>query len=250
MKNFNDKYKPDYNGFFSMINHIADELNERKLRFDKADLIEMALAEATEQKLSWEDDIGFDLQDRISKDRFEVKSQKFCLITRSGGSKKKTSKIKLNNTLQQSDTKQLKNTADWLILVDTGNPKSYSIAIISYSEVTKKYAFEMKDGFGCQIPISELTFLVTPEDVTVDKITAGSYRKQKSELQKEIVSAFLKQKRGKHNENSINQGIKTQTSGRHPIICKRNRGNNRAGRIFRVWNSVCPSKKKWPNRFG
>ena len=62
----------------------------------------------------------------------------------------------------------------------------------------------MKDGFGCQIPISELTFLSTPEEITISEIEGESYRKQKSELQMEIVSKFIKKKGEETNENSIN----------------------------------------------
>lgn len=193
MKNFNDNYGPNYNGFFSLIDHIGDELNERKLRFDKADIIEMALAEATKQKLVWVDEIGYDLQDPSSEVRFEVKSQKFCIHTKTGSLKTKTGKIKLTNTLQQSSTKELKNTADWLILVDTGDSNSYSVAIIDYSIVKEKYTKELSDGFECQIPTSELTLLTTPKKVSLRRITTGSYRKQKAKLQKQIVSAFLNQ---------------------------------------------------------
>ena len=61
---FNNLYNPDWNSFFSMVEHIGPELNDRKNRFDKADLIEAALEKATNGRLSWVDDIGFDNHDK------------------------------------------------------------------------------------------------------------------------------------------------------------------------------------------
>lgn len=194
MKNFNEKYNPNYNGFFSMVQHIGDELNERKLRFDKADLLEMGFAAASGDRLEWVDKVGCDLECALGDSlRFEVKSQKFCLHTDIGTRKKKTGKIKLTNTLQRGENKTLDDTADYLIIIDTGNDKSFSVAIIDYSLVKREYTKEVPDGFECQVPTSELTFLSLPKDLSLQKLDAPSYREQKAKLQMEVVSAFVKQ---------------------------------------------------------
>jgi len=189
MSNFNSRYKPNYSEFFSMIEHISDDLNDRKNRFDKSDLIEMGFGIAT--GLSWVDRIGYDLQDSENKEKFELKSQKHCLYTKKGFLKKNTSKIKLTNTLQNSDKKRIKASADWLVLVDTGNSNSYSIAIIKYKDVVENYTEEVSDGFTCQIPISELLFLTIPSQITLTEQKSVGYSHEKKTLQMKYVKSFL-----------------------------------------------------------
>tara|TARA_R110002153_G_scaffold213997_1_gene366585 strand:+ start:3553 stop:4137 length:585 start_codon:yes stop_codon:yes gene_type:complete len=191
MKGFGKKYQPNYNGFFSMVDNIADELNERKNRFDKSDLLEQCFEQITGGRIKWVDEKGYDHIDAEDGTKFEMKSQKFCLYTKKGFLKDKTSKIKLTNTLQNTDNKVLEPTSDWLLIVDTGNKNSYSVAIISYEDVVGKYSKELKDGFECQIPISELVFLSIPSQITLTKGTYKSYSEEKRRLQSEYIENFL-----------------------------------------------------------
>jgi hypothetical protein len=185
---FDNRYSLKYNRLFSMIEHIGPELNDRKNRFDKADLIEACLEAATKGRLAWEDNIGYDNYDSENDEKFEVKSQGNSLYTQSGNLKKKTSSIKLTNTLQKSLNKSLKCTADYLIIIDS---KQFSMAVIPYEEVVNKYSTELNDGFSCQIPTSSLTFLRTPEEyVKVVKENVTSYAEEKRRLQKEYVNSW------------------------------------------------------------
>lgn len=192
MRGFNIRYQPNYNGFFSMIDNIADDLNERKNRFDKSDLLEQCFEQITDGRIRWVDLEGCDHIDEESGTKFEMKSQKFCLYTKTGSLKKKTtSALKLTNTLQNGENKVLKATSDWLIIVDTGNEKSYSVAIISYKKVVDKYSEKLDDGFKCQIPISELIFLAIPSQISLSIVECKSYSEEKRRLQSEYIDAFL-----------------------------------------------------------
>ncbi len=192
MKGFNKRYQPNYNGFFSMVENIADELNDRKNRFDKSDLLEQCFEQITDGRIKWIDEEGCDHIDEKSGTKFEMKSQKFCLYTAKGNLKKKTTAIKLTNTLQNKEDRVLKATSDWLLVVDTGNENSYSVAIISYKDVVEKYAKKLKDGFECQIPISELVFLRIPSQVSVSIVKeCKSYSEEKRRLQAEYIDTFL-----------------------------------------------------------
>ena len=189
-KLFDTLYNPKYDNFFSMIEHIGDELNDRKSRFDKADIIEAGLESATGGRLIWEDNIGYDNYDSENDVKFEVKSQGNSLYTPKGNLKRKTTAIKLTNTLQKSSTnKKLDCTADYLIIIDS---KQFAMAIIPYKEVVEKWAEEQSDGFSCQIPIKNLTFLRTPEEyVKIIKENAVSYAEQKRKLQQEYVGTWF-----------------------------------------------------------
>jgi len=189
-KLFDARYNPKYDNFFSMIEHIGPELNDRKSRFDKADIIEAGLESATNGRLIWKDNIGYDNYDAKNDVKFEVKSQGNSLYTPKGNLKRKTTAIKLTNTLQKSSTnKKLYCTADYLIMIDS---KQFAMAIIPYKEVVEKWAEEQSDGFSCQIPIKHLTFLRTPEEyVKIIKENAVSYAEQKRKLQQEYVGTWF-----------------------------------------------------------
>ena len=187
---FNNRYNPKYDNFFSMIEHIGPELNERKSRFDKADIIEAGLESATNGRLIWKDNIGYDNYDAENDVKFEVKSQGNSLYTPNGKKKDKTSAIKLTNTLQKSSTnKKLDCTADYLIIIDS---KMFAMAIIPYKEVVEKWSKELSDGFSCQIPKDHLTFLREPKDNDIiTNENAVSYAEQKRKLQQEYVETWF-----------------------------------------------------------
>ena len=189
---FDGKYGFDYNSFFSMVKDIGPSLNSPKNRFDKADLIEAGCSAATEGKLSWVDEQGWDLEGKDSGIKFEVKSQGNCLSTPTLGLKKRmTSKIKLTNTLQQGDDKKLEATADWLILIDTKPP--YTMGIVSYKDVVKRWSFQLSDGFGCQIPMKEIEILCDPMTSTIlESSDIETYAVAKRKLQSIYVQSFFK----------------------------------------------------------
>jgi hypothetical protein len=187
---FNKIYSPRYEQFFQLCEHIGDSLNGRKDRFDKADLIEAAFEAMTGGSLEWVDDIGCDLEDKRNNLRFECKTQKNLFWTRTGNVRKNqsTSKIKLTNTLQQSDNKRLESTADYLILVDTTN---FAIGILSYQDVIEKYSIEEKDGFSCIIPLSAIEILCSRSREKVPRRNIKGYKQRKMNLQRDYVRSFI-----------------------------------------------------------
>jgi len=189
-KTFDQTYNLDYNKFFTMVQHVGDDLNSRKNRFDKADLFEAAISVMTGEKLKWEDKIGYDLINPKTQEKFEFKSQKNCLYTRTGKRKKShTSNIKLTNTLTKNKNKELKSTADYLIIADTA---SFAMAIIPYYDVVEKYSHEKSDGWECQIPLDKLLFLFVPSDFVRSPNMKGieTYAVTKARAQKEYVEMF------------------------------------------------------------
>ncbi len=186
---FDKQYRLQCDKLFNMINHIGSSLNDRKNRFDKADLIEQAMEVFSNGRLKWADEIGYDLIDECNV-KFEVKSQRYSLFTQTGKKKpNSTAKIKLVNTLQQSETKALNCTADYLIIIDSA---AFSMAIIDYDRVVKSYSFEAKDGFVCQIPIDELVFLFEPSDFALSESTlkAPNYAEDKRRMQQKYISCW------------------------------------------------------------
>lgn len=184
----------DWNSFFTMIKDIGGQLNSRKLRFDKADLVESALEKASGGRLKWVDEEGCDHVDRETNDRYEVKTMHACLYTKKGVPKpnRTTKSLKLTNTLSQREDLKLNNTSDYLLIIDT-NPDGFSAAIVDYKLVVEKYSTQVKDGFTCAIPYDDMQFLIRPGDITLHSTrkVIKSYAEEKANLQREYVSGFF-----------------------------------------------------------
>lgn len=190
---FYKRYEPDCDKLFTMIDHVGPELNSRKNRFDKADLFEAGIEFATGGKLSWADEIGYDLRDPATGLKYEAKSQANCLYTPKGVLKKETTEIKLSNSLSQNVDHKPSDEADYLLILDS---KTYALAIISYKKVLENYMTSKLDGFTCKIPTSALTFLVRPSEVALQGTESVlSYAEEKRILQERYVSQFFKTKR-------------------------------------------------------
>ena len=185
---FDEWYQFRYEQLFNMVSDIGDSLNDRKNRFDKADLLEAGIEYASGGLLKWVDQIGYDNFDEAQNLKFEVKSAKNALFTATGRDKEKTPNIKLTNTLQQADKKKINITADYLLIVDTDQN---SIGIIQYSEVAEKYLIEKKDGFACQIPIEAITILYDGRKYSPVPQKQKTYREVKMKAQSDYVGRFF-----------------------------------------------------------
>lgn len=179
-----------WNSFFSMVNDLDDQLNSRKDRFDKADILELGVQMYSDGDLTWCDEVGYDHMCERTGDKIEMKSQKYCLLTKIGNPKKKTASIKLTNTLGSSSDRKYKKTFDKLLIVDTGNESSYSAAYVSYEDM-KPYVKSSGDGFTIQIPVEKLNWLVTPKELEFDtnKKSSENYREKKREIQEAFLRA-------------------------------------------------------------
>ena len=63
----------NYSRYSKLICSLGDQLNERKNRFDKADIIEQSLEVYSNGRLKWVDDIGVDHLDMITGKKLEFK---------------------------------------------------------------------------------------------------------------------------------------------------------------------------------
>ena len=155
----------NWEAFFSMVNDLGSQLNERQLRFLKARLIESAISRMSGGKVEWVDNIGQDHQ--FEDVRIETK---FCTnsLTTSKGALKKgriTSEIKLTNTLGSSDGRSLPDTFDYLLIVDTD-----TCAVVSREKLLP-YVTSAGDGLKAKIPFEDLTFITF---VDKNALTTGS----------------------------------------------------------------------------
>jgi hypothetical protein len=154
-KLLSNKLSEDINwtSFFTMVKDLGAQLNERQLRFLKARLIESALAKMSNGKLEWVDSIGQDHQ--YGDTRIETKFMTNGLTSASGEFKKtnRTSEIKLTNTLGSSEGRDLPDTFDYLLIVDT------NCAAIVSREKLLPYVKSNGDGLKASVPYDDLDFI-------------------------------------------------------------------------------------------
>ena len=145
--------KVNWEAFFSMVNDLGSQLNERQLRFLKARLIESAISRMSHGAIEWVDKIGQDHQ--FQDIRIETKFATNSLTTSKGAGKKggKTSEIKLTNTLGSSDGRSLPDTFDYLLIVDTD-----ACAIVARDKLLPNVTSN-GDGLKVSVPFTDLTFV-------------------------------------------------------------------------------------------
>lgn len=177
--------------FFSVVDNMADTLNSRKDRMDKSDIIEQAFALFSDGHVAWVDEVGHD--HFIHEHTSEMKSQKFCLFTKGGSLMSKTKTIKIMNSLGDASmrTKEQVINFDFLVLVDTGSEKSYSIAYIHKDDIREEWLDFSKDGVSGQFPTDSLTFVITPGDIRLSKKNdTPCYKEFKRQAQRNYIESF------------------------------------------------------------
>jgi|TARA_Y100000034_G_scaffold25734_1_gene30627 hypothetical protein len=130
------------------------------------------------------------------KSRIEMKTQKHCLFTKKRGTlKENTAPIKLMNSLGDASERTKEETLrfDYLLIVDTGNEKSYAAAIIAKKDIRPEWLDFKKDGVTLQMPTAALEFIRVPSEINIkdiDTSTCSPYKDFKNEAQRDFLAQF------------------------------------------------------------
>jgi hypothetical protein len=186
----------NWEAFFSMVNDLGSQLNERQLRFLKARLIESAISRMSDGKVEWVDNIGQDHQ--FEDIRIETK---FCTnsLTTSKGNPKKghaTSEIKLTNTLGSSDGRSLPDTFDFLLIVDDD-----ASAIVSRAKLLP-HVTSAGDGLKAKIPFCDLEFISKIDKNALTKGSEISIMSQVDAMLFQIADDYIMQNLFENNQNN------------------------------------------------
>jgi len=170
--------------YFRLVNSLGNQLNDRKSRFDKSDIIEQSLDVYSNGVLKWADDIGFDLIDTEKNIKIEVKYEDKGLHTETGNPKK-IIKYKIKNTLKELTSSSLSDPADYYLFLDLKG-----MALISYAEMEPfLHITKSKDGIECKIPVENLHILVRSDGMSGGDSVASTvnYKQEKHNLQRHII---------------------------------------------------------------
>jgi len=174
----------DGDRYASLIKTLGDELNDRKDRFDKSDIIEQSLEIYSGGRLKWVDDIGRDNHDIVRGFDLEFKYHSNVLFTEKRKEKRKVIKIKLKNSLGKHKGTTVNNPADFYLF-----GQEDSIALISWTDI-KPYLVAVSDGIESHVPHDKLSFIFLPEEVTVSMTSTINYKQVKSEAQRKLIESI------------------------------------------------------------
>lgn len=183
----------NWDRFFTIVEAVGPTLDDRKGRFDKSDIFENALGVCSGNAINWVDGIGLDhIVLDVGDCDLEMKSAKNSLFTKTGRFKKNVT-LKLMNSLGNASNRTKEDVVrfDNLLIIDTGDKKSFSAALVSANNIKPEYLDFKEDGVILKIPTQELQFIVRPNNLTIGRTQPKfSYQERKKAMQREFIESF------------------------------------------------------------
>ena len=173
----------DADRYTKLVLSLGNQLNDRKDRFDKADIIEQSIEVYSNDRLMWVDDIGRDHVDTQTGLDLEFKYMTDGLFTKTG-KEKKNIKVKLKNSLGENKGTSIEDPADFYIL-----GQQNAMAIISWEDI-RPYLVSVSDGIEAHIPFNAVEFIFRPEDVNASELVEVSYKAQKRKMQRQLIESI------------------------------------------------------------
>jgi hypothetical protein len=174
----------DRDRYATLIENLGTQLNDRKDRFDKSDIIEQSFEVYSGGRLKWVDDIGRDHFDTERGLDLEFKYVSNGLFTKTG-KQKAVVKVKLKNSLGEFKGTTVKDPADYYVI-----GQQDSVAIISWTEI-EPYLVAVPDGIEAHIPFDALSFIFMPSDVNVTMGIDVDYKRVKAEAQRKLIESII-----------------------------------------------------------
>jgi len=174
----------DRERYAKLIASLGKQLNNRKDRFDKADIIEQSIDVYTRGRLKWVDDIGRDHHDVTRGINLEFKYGANCLFTTKRKDPKRVVSVKIKNSLGANKGTTIDNPADYYMI-----GQQDSIALISFSDL-EPFLKAVPDGIEAHIPFDSLDFIFAPKDVNIQDSKHVSYKVQKQRMQLNLIESM------------------------------------------------------------
>jgi len=177
----------DWNKYVTLVDAIGDELNERKLRFDKSDLLERSLELFSNQDLQYVNQEGVDHIGPFGV-TIEMKYTEGCLFTEKKKlPRKHIADLQLMNSRGSSAGRILpENYAQFLLICDKD-----AVAVISKEDLIP-YVTDAGDGLKTsKLPSSAIQYVFQPgEYKPLDLVESVSYKDAKMKMQQAFLAQF------------------------------------------------------------
>lgn len=162
----------NWNHFFSLVHALGKNLNDRKGRFIKSDLFEMAIEAYGSAMIKWVDQEGWDheIDGRI---RVEMKHAETSLYTEGGKQRPHVGVIRMQNTLGKDEHRTLHKTFAFLLLTDVRCAAVVDFASVANAVETKGDVIQIGSK---RLQMSEVAFVVLPSEIDVREVEMPSLR--------------------------------------------------------------------------
>lgn len=174
--------------YTTLVRSVGDQLNGRKDRFDKSDVIERCLQVYTDGRLEWVDDEGRDFVDTKHGYDIEFKYEEDMLFT-AVRKNERDPNPRLHNSLGTNEKAELPNPAEFYLL-----GQAEALALLSYDafdDPEKRSNLVRKgDAFIGDIYAEDVTFLFRPEDVGEIETVDVDYKSRKMQMQMELINSI------------------------------------------------------------
>lgn len=179
----------DRDKFASLIASLGNQLNDRKSRFDKSDLIEQSFEIYSDGKFKWVDEKGRDHRDFKNSKDLEMKFQQDCLFSLKNKQLKKIVRVKIKNFLGENKGINIPDPADFFIFAQQD-----AMAVVSYDDlhpflIATNSSGKSLDGIYAAIPPEKLSFVFYPNEVDI-VIRDIDYKMSKLNAQRELIKSF------------------------------------------------------------
>lgn len=171
----------DVNRYYKLVNGMGPQLNDRKSRFDKSDIIEQSIDIYSNGTFKWVDQEGYDLLDEVHNVKIEVKYEDHGLFTKTGNNKGYI-QYKIKNTLKELTTPTLTNPADYYLFLELNG-----MALISYKDMEEYLSItKAKDGITSKIPFGKAELFSQNSNKESNELSIN-YKEEKHALQRRII---------------------------------------------------------------
>ena len=171
----------DVNRYYKLVNGLGPQLNDRKSRFDKSDIIEQSIDIYSNGTFKWVDQEGYDLLDQEHNVKIEVKYEDHGLFTKTGNNKGHI-QYKIKNTLKELTTPTLTNPADYYLFLELNG-----MALISYKDMEEYLSItKAKDGITSKIPFGKAELFSQNSNKESNQLSIN-YKEEKHALQLSLI---------------------------------------------------------------
>jgi len=170
------------NNYANLVRALGSQLNSRKDRFDKSDIIEQCFEVYSNGRFKYVDLEGRDHVDTKYNYDLEFKYISNGLFTKA--KKEKTVvKVKLKNSLGKNKGTTIENPANYYVF-----GQEDAMAIINWTEL-QNYLVAVPDGIEAHVPFDRLSFVFKPDEIIVNNGLQIDYKLEKRKAQLRIIES-------------------------------------------------------------
>lgn len=178
----------DKERYATLVQSVGDQLNGRKDRFDKSDVIERCLEVYTEGRLKWVDDKGRDFVDTKLGLDIEFKYEENALFTEVRKNARDPN-LRLINNLGEKNQIDPDELADFFVVGGQDSMGVISKETILDDNRPSKLKFDADVVMG-DFYFEDIVILFRPSDIGEIETVDVDYKKRKMEMQMELIESI------------------------------------------------------------